>query len=396
MEYKRKSDEELKDYQIRLCRNKDLYDLRWEDISELWFEETGEKKSPDTFRKFWRYYNEGYEDAMSSNPLNGDYLEEIEEKKIEIQKLKYQFQDQRRTFNDPIRVQARIDHLKEEIIREINKLNETKPLAWYERASYSNVQGRESLLILSDTHYGLFANNHWNKFDNEEFKHRMKKLITKAITYSKQHQVKTLHLFVLGDLINGLIHTITRINNTEDAVTQTIHVSEILSEVISELTSEFEQVKLYNVRGNHDRVTPNKKDEIAKESFNDLIPWYLKARLSNVKNIEFIVNEIDDEIIVSNIAGQVVFGLHGHKDKVTNVVQNLTLMTKTIPNFVVMGHTHHHEENEIHGVEVIVNSSFSGVDEYSKDIRATSKAAQKLIIFDQEETRLCTYSIKLN
>ena len=46
MEYKLKSEESLESYKIRLCKNKDLYDLRWQDISELWFEETAVQTWP--------------------------------------------------------------------------------------------------------------------------------------------------------------------------------------------------------------------------------------------------------------------------------------------------------------------------------------------------------------
>jgi len=396
MEYKRKPGESLDEYKIRLCRNKDLYDLRWQDLSELWYEETSEKKSPDWFRKFYRYFNEGYEYALKENPVNEEYIKKIEEKKREFEKAKYQFQDQRREYNKLVREQARIDAVRNLLAEEVQKLNNIKPVQWYERTVYPNNFNREGLLLLSDTHYGLFTKNYWNEFNNDEFKRRVKRLITKTIEYGKQNQIKTLHLFLLGDLINGLIHQITRIINTEDAVSQTIHISEILAEVITELANEFEYIKVYNVRGNHDRVTPNKKDEIAKESFNDLIPWYLKARLSNVKNVEFVANKYDDEIIVADILGYKVFGVHGHRDKVSNVVQNLTLMTREFPDYVVMGHIHHHEENEIHKIEVIVNSSFSGVDEYAKELRITSKAAQKFIIFDKDEGRLCTFNIQLS
>jgi UDP-2,3-diacylglucosamine pyrophosphatase LpxH len=396
MEYKLKSEESLESYKIRLCKNKDLYDLRWQDISELWFEETAEKKSPDWFRKFWRYYSEGYQAALKESPDLSDELNEITEKTIEFEKRKIQYQDQRKEFFSPLRVEARIDNLFEVVLKEIKQLHTTKPLQWFERTMYPNQSDKESLLIISDTHYGLFVRNYWNNFDNEEFKRRMKKLITKTIMHSKFHNVKTLNVFLLGDLINGLIHQVTRIINTEDAVTQTMKISEILAEIIVELCNEFEKVKLYNVRGNHDRVTPNKKDEIAKESFNDFVPWYLKARLSHVGNLEFIDNKFDDEIIVADILGHVVFGVHGHKDKITQVTHNLTMMTKVFPDYIVMGHVHHHEENEDHGVEVIVNRSFSGVDEYAKDIRKTSKAGQKLIIFCKDEGRLTTYDIKLS
>lgn len=396
MDYKLKPEESLDSYKVRLCKNKDLYDLRWQDISELWFEETGEKKSPDWFRKFWRYYSEGYEAALMSNPDLSEDLNELTEKTIEFEKRKVQYQDQRKEFFSPLRVEARIENLFDKVLNEIKQLHNTKPLKWYDRTVYPNQEDKESLLIISDTHYGLFVRNYWNKFDNNEFKRRMKKLITKTIIHSKFHKVKTLNLFLLGDLINGLIHQVTRINNTEDAVSQTMQISEIISEILVELCNEFEKVKVYNVRGNHDRVTPNKKEEIAKESFNDFVPWYLKARLSHVGNLEFIENKFDDEIIVTNILGHNVFGVHGHRDKISKVTHNLTMMTKIFPEYIVMGHVHHHEENEDHGVEIIVNRSFSGVDDYAKELRLTSKSAQKLLIFDKEEGRLATYDIKLD
>jgi UDP-2,3-diacylglucosamine pyrophosphatase LpxH len=69
-------------------------------------------------------------------------------------------------------------------------------------------------------------------------------------------------------------------------------------------------------------------------------------------------------------------------------------MTKSFADYIIMGHTHHHEENEDHGVEIIVNRSFSGVDDYAKDIRRTSKPAQMFIVFDKEEGRLASYDIK--
>ncbi|AKO91922.1 hypothetical protein BEH_07295 [Priestia filamentosa] len=395
MEYKIKSNESVDAYRIRLCKNKDLYDLRWKDLPPLWFEATGENKSPDWFRKFWRFYSEGYQDATTDNSDVSEQLLELEDKIVEFEQMKIRYADRKREYFKPNRVEARMKEYFEVATEEIKKLNHTKPLSWVDR-TFVNDSTKEGLLLISDTHYGMFAKNYWNDFNNEEFKRRMKKLITRTVSHSQLHKVKVMNVFLLGDLINGLIHLITRINNTEDAVTQTIQVSDILSEVLAELCNEFEEVKVYNVRGNHDRVTANKKDEIAKESFNDFIPHFLKLRLSHVKNITFMENKYDDEIIVTDILGHTIFGVHGHKDKIKNVNHDISQMTKTFAEYIVMGHYHHHEENEDHGVEIIINRSFSGVDEFAKDIRRTSKCAQKLIIFDEDEGRLATYDIKLH
>lgn len=389
----RTSEESFRDYLIRLFENKSEYGLDKDSITELLNKEYGSNYDESKFRKDYQQYCK-WKDYIINKNLDKEILGKYEEIRVESEKEKIRKQDQKREYMKLIREQARIEHVRDEMIKEIHNLSKEKPLKW--STPLPSSYEREALLLLSDLHYGLFTKNYWNEFNNEEFLIRLDKLINKTITYCKDNKVKTLHLFMIGDLINGLIHLITRINNTEDAISQTMRVSEYLSEAIAKLANEIEDIKIYNVRGNHDRVTPNKKDEIAKESFNDLVPWWLKERLRHVENVVFMENKYDEEIIVADILGYKVFGVHGHKDKVHNVAQNLTMMTREFPDYIVMGHTHHHEENETHEVEIIVNSSFAGVDEYAKDIRRTSKAAQKLIIFDKEESRLCTYNIQLN
>ena len=392
---KRQSDEELEDYLRRIYSNMHNYGLDKHSAAALMNENTGETYDESKWRKDFAQ-SEKWLDYFTRRNMDKDLIAKYEEIRIESEKEKIRKQDQKREYMKLIREQARIEHVRNEMIKEIHTLAKTKPLSWSKPLPSSSDFDREGLLILSDLHYGVFNQNYWNNFDNNEFLRRLNRLITKTIEHSISNKVNTIHVFLAGDLINGLIHQVTRINNTEDAVSQTMRVSEYLSEAINRLANEIDNVKVYNVRGNHDRVTPNKKDEIAKESFNDLVPWWLKERLRGTFNVEFMENKYDDEIIVADIAGYTVFGVHGHKDKVNSVAQNLAMMIKKFPDYVVMGHTHHHEENETHEVEIIVNSSFSGVDDYAKDIRRTSKAAQKYIIFDKDEARLCTYNIQLN
>jgi UDP-2,3-diacylglucosamine pyrophosphatase LpxH len=255
---------------------------------------------------------------------------------------------------------------------------------------------REAILVISDSHVGLKAKNHWNSYDMDEFIKRIQRLIAKAIEYCKAHGVYKLKVFLLGDIINGLIHITTRINNQEDVIEQTMKAAEVIAEALTKLSTEIQIVEIFSARGNHDRVTPNKKEEIRSESFMDIIPWYLKARLKPINNIVLFDNEVDDETIITEVCGNLVYSVHGHRDGVESVVADLTLMFDKKPICVIMGHLHHHKETEVHGVEVIVNPSFSGVDDFSVNNRKTAKPAQKLIIFDPVEGRLCTYSIRLD
>lgn len=388
-------EEDIRSYKIRLCKNKELYDLTWQDIADLVNKETGEKLGSDVFRKFWRYYQEGYQDAIENKINDEEVLKDLEQKKIEFISEKIKYQDQKREYMKLIRNYTRAEHLKEEIFKLIEEINEIKPLRSEININYINDSNKEGVLVLSDWHKGMFVEGFFNNYNDEVFRQRIKKLVEKTVQYGKFHKIKILHVFVIGDLINGLIRLKTRITNEENIVKQIQQVSETLSEMLCIFAEEFEYIKVYNALDNHGRIIANKDEEIPGENFLKIIPWYLQARLNHIKNIKVVENKYDDEIIVTDVCSSKIFGLHGHRDKVNDVVENWSLMLKVFPDYVFLSHGHHHEENETHGVEIIVNSSLSGTDEYSKEIRKTSKSAQKFVVFDDEEGRLCTYNIKL-
>ena len=268
-----------------------------------------------------------------------------------------------------------------------------KPFEW-KPIIYQNYTN-EGVALWSDWHSELEVDNFLNKFNREEFLRRINKLINKTIEYGNLHKIKTLHVLNLNDLMSGIIHNTLRISNNEDIVSQTMFISELICEILTKFANEFQNVKFYNVLDNHSRVIQDKNNSLNKENFSRFIPWYVKARLSNVKNLEVVDNVLDDDILVFNIYDYVCFAVHGHDDSINNIVQNLSLMVKTIPDYIFMGHYHRNITDEVHGCEIIVNSSLIGADEHSKKIRKTSKPAQKFVVFN-EEGLLCTYSIKVN
>ena len=87
--------------------------------------------------------------------------------------------------------------------------------------------------------------------------------------------------------------------------------------------------------------------------------------------------------------------MHGHRDSLNNVVQNMTTMTRKFPDCIFLAHYHRDSSDEKLMCDVIVNPSLAGPDDYAIEKRLLSKPAQKLIIFDKEEGKLCTYSLQL-
>ena len=272
------------------------------------------------------------------------------------------------------------------------EFNTKKPLEWYKPVMKSDSKGALTLL-LSDLHKGMVTDNHWNKYDNDVFYTRLNQLTQEVLDYQLVTNTSEIHVFELGDVISGVIHRMTKLSETENAVESTQKVAEALAELISVLANNFENVHYYNVKGNHDRVAARKEEEVKTESFHSFIAWYMKVRLENHKNVTFHDNNVDSEMIVAEILGHNYFAVHGHLDGIGKVVQDLTMMTRKFPTAVFMGHYHRNFENEIHGVDLIMNGSFGGTDDYAKDARLTSKAHQKLLWLD-ESGRRATFYIK--
>ena len=350
--------------------------------------------SRDCLRKSFTAPLGGYAIYRYMNELNSsddEKLKEIEDKRLELEKEKIRFQDQRREYKKYLRQDARFEHLKDTIKAEIRKISSNKELTEpYCKPMNSN---REAVLILSDWHIGVTNDNHWNKFNLDIAKQRINKLLNKTIEYCELHNVNTIHIEILGDIINGYLHVGNRIENEEDVISQTMTAAEILCEFVTELSAHISTVKIYSATGNHGRCTSNLKDSIEVENFERLITWYMKSRLNN-NRIEFIDNEIDDNIIVMRFLNETIYACHGHMDKPNSAISNLSRMLKEFPTEAHFGHYHSYKEFDEYDMTTTVNGTLSGVDEYAKRIRKTGSPMQVLMIYN-EEGRECTYKIKL-
>lgn len=388
MQTKRNADETFTQYHIRLFNNRELYGLSSDDIAELLNSEFGSDYTESKWRKDYDQYVR-WRDYILSNELdNEEQIVELEDKIKEFEIAKIQYQDQKRQYRTYLRHEGRIDHLVKTMLDSIkDNINSTKPLEWVKPLSDGRNENGVLTLLLSDIHKGLVTNNHWNTYNEDTFYQRLNQITQEVLEYKELTQVNEIHVLELGDAISGSIHRMTKITETEDAVKSTQKVAEALSEFLSVLANNFENVHFYNVKGNHDRVSARKEEEVRTESFHNFIMWYMEARLEKHENITFHKNDIDSEIIVANICGNDYFAVHGHLDSLNQVVQNLTMMLKRIPTAIFMGHQHRNYENEIHGVDLIMNGAFGGTDDYAKDRRLTSKPHQKLLWLDSKGRR---------
>lgn len=72
----------LKNGKIRICSNKDIYNLNWEEIKELINKETGESKGESAYRKWFNNFIEGVEYQRERSDESNNSLLELELKRL--------------------------------------------------------------------------------------------------------------------------------------------------------------------------------------------------------------------------------------------------------------------------------------------------------------------------
>lgn len=388
--------ETFDEFRQRAYRLKYAGDLRlnWYDIAEMFGELFGVFRDESVWRKeAKRLYiadiatqcdpdtNDSNGCVTNAPHLNTDT--EAYRQYLEIRKERVKASDERIQTNAYIRQLAREETLKEialEVAQEMSSKKLLNPPVAMPRMKSEN----EGILQISDWHYGIMVNNHWNRFSPEICRARVSALLAETIDFCEKFNVSTLHLVNLSDLICGRIHLQLRIESRIDVVTQTIEVSEILAEFINTLTENGIRVEYYDCLDNHSRVEPDKKSSLDLESVARFIPWYLKARLTDNPLVNINDNEYDDDIVTFTTKGYRIGGVHGHKDKPSRVVENLTLMMKENFDLILTAHLHHFSCDEQNEVTVVSNGSLMGTDDHSKDLRYTSKPSQNLILVSEK------------
>lgn len=397
---RRQSNENLKQYQIRLYRNKDMYGLTNPEIGEILNKETGKNYDESKYRKYAQAYIEGWDDCLNENISDDEVIAEMDKKMDEMYKQQVKTRDKLRELRKHLRDEARIENLQDIFIECANIISKEQPL---ELNTYPNYEGeRVGVLQLSDFHYGEIVENFMNTYNHDVFNKRMNKLTTDVINYCKLMNVDTLKILNQGDLISGSLHVSTRVMEEEDRVYQTMYVAEALANMLLEFAKHINQVEFYSVTDNHSRVNKNKKEHIEKESFSRFIPWHLKTRLVNIKNIKIIENRINDveefDIGVVDIFHEKALFTHGHNGRLNTTIADLTLMTRIFPIAIFTAHFHKNLEDESHSIDLIMNPSGVGTGEYSKNIRKSSKPRQKFTIFENNNgniERVSTFYINL-
>ena len=391
MDISKRSDETPLQYHRRLVYGK-LVDKTLEDAdySELAEQLYGRSYASDVARRMLYGSRKTLElvddqiiDSISGSDVYSDVMSEI----AELRKEKQKYYDQRREFNKMLTNDGRREHMYESLAKSASELNSTIGRRYDTYCGISDPMSNDAVLVIGDWHYGLVADNVFNKYDKDICMERVKTVFNKAAERIILHNCERLHVVVLGDMVHGAIHTSARVASEELVCDQIMQVAEILAQSIEWIAECVPVVHVYMTYGNHARTVQNKNDNIHRDNMERVIPWWLKQRMAPHDNI-IIEDESDNEFLFIDARGYYICATHGDLDTLSSSPRILgTLFSKRYGvniEYVILGDKHHHESFEELGITALHCGSLCGTDEYANNKRLYSRPEQLLLIVNEK------------
>lgn len=378
------------DYKERLiiAKSEGNIDLDWCEIVSMLRLDC----SVDHFRKVAKGIYESYlnrQEKQLKDISDNNLLNDIEFKKIELEKEKRKFYDQRTAFSKLVTIRARQEELNEIIQRVVEEGN--LPQLDY-IPSYIYESDCDMQVGLCDLHFGANEHNAWNHYDSDICRERLCHYLDEIDAIQKLHRCENCIVWENGDSINGNIHNEISVTNKENVIEQLMGVSELIAEFLAELSKRFSKVKFVSVSGNHSRLD-TKERSLKDERLDDLVEWYLKARLQNFDNI--IIGDcqkLDTTLYYFNVRGLNYVGVHGDYDDSEAKIQSLKSFVPVPIYAVLFGHLHHNKTDSVQNVKTIMSGSLMGMDRYciAKRIFCTP---QQLVCICNDKGIKCSYDI---
>lgn len=387
----KRQDETQFDYHKRLIYgklvDKTLADVDYTELAELAY---GQPYSSDVARRMCYGSKRTLELLDSQRISNIDdcsLLSELEAKKVELEKERRRFYDQRREYNKLVTEDGRREHIYESLTQAANKLSETIGNI-YDDAPIINLYGdNEAVLVFSDWHYGMVTSNVFNTYNTDICIERVKSVVDAAIERICLHHCRRLHVIVLGDTFHGAVHVSARVASEELVCDQIMQVSEILAQSIRKLSRYVEETIVYMTYGNHARTVQNKKDNLHRDNMERLIPWWLEQRFNDCDDI-IITPDSGYEFIFANVCGHEICASHGDIDTLKTSPRLLsTLFQKKFGKdieYILLGDKHHRESFDELGISAMLCGSLCGTDDHANDKRLFSSPSQLMLIVNEK------------
>lgn len=347
-------------------------EVTWDQIADFMNDEFDLMYGESAYRKKYKRLARAAAVKEVEAIYEGDYAATTKHQLRELEKQRILINEEKAAYRKDLRQEARTDAFIQQLVEAIKQYEpiEVEPIepSANQRALYA---------MLSDVHYGLSFVSYYNQYSPEIAQKRVMAYAQRLCEIGKEHDVHTVCVSLLGDLISGNIHLPIRLENRGNVISQVIGVSELIAAFLYTLAGTFSEVIVTDVSGNHSRLESNPDHALRAERLDALIPWYCKAKLERVENIKFCENCIDPTISVLEIFGKTYVAVHGDfdQDMKTSALRISQLIGKKVDYFLA-GHMHI-ADMRIEDVGYIRNGAVvTGGDEYTSKKRLFGPATQ--------------------
>ena len=370
-----------------------LIDLSWQDLADLMNREFGYEKGECTYRKDYVVVRKFFDAGVFGNFTDKAYLDELTVQRNDIRMEKQKLSDERCALNRISRELARKNTDYEYMMKCIQEIGkEAFPYVSPVFPIQNPTCDFSMIICISDFHLGLSVDNYFGKYDAATAQERLNQYFDEIMRFRDIYGIKDANVIMLGDMINGNIHATVRLENRENTIKQTMLASELLTDFVYKLSSNFRTVYVNSVPGNHSRI--GDKDFVLRdERLDDMIPWYMKAKLSHIPNVVMRNMDNYDATIGSiTVKGKEYLIVHGDFDTfdekgVMKILTKLDLEVR--PAGIFYGHLHRNGfDDDVCGLSIIRSGTFAGsADNHTIQKRLSGKPSQMLCVVDNTGIR---------
>ncbi len=399
MQLERRVDETPLQHHRRLIDGKltdrTLADVDYSELSEYVY---GQAYSSDVARRMMygsKRTLELLDGEVDAESVRGDVADGLDLRLAELRKEQQKFYDQRAAYNKLLRERARQEELNE-IIGRCLASGELPELRADEMPEVRRFRDNTLLISLNDLHYGANFRNAWCTYNSDLCAEMMRNYLSRILEIADSHLSEDCVVWAAGDSISGNIHRSIQVSNKENVIEQIMGVSELIAQFLAELSRHFRTVRFVSVAGNHSRIEPNKDNAITAERLDDLVEWYLAARLQNIDNVVIDSGcRLDSTMSLFYVRGKNYLMVHGDFDGSAGKIQSLQSMVRVPLYAVLSGHLHHNQTNVVQGIRTVMAGSFQGMDSFCVEKRIVGEPEQMVCVCDDGGI-VCHYDIPLS
>lgn len=387
--------------QLGLDKIEGKNNLKWSDIGAM-FGISGEDA-----RQIVKRYRKQHgllpkrEDLVNNDVLHK--LQEIELKRLELEKERKKLQTEKNEINKWLREQARIELFYEKLEKAIREKYNLEIPQYIKPDKQAK---RDAIVTIADCHYGKEVNivglkgEILNVYNVEIFEQRMWNLLGEIVKIISKEGLNHINVVNLSDSIDGILRMSQLQSLQLGVVESVIGFSDFMVNWLNEL-SKYVRIDYYNVLGNHNEIRPlgSQRGEFPHENTERIISWYLKTALANNPNIDIHIGE--SHVQHFSTIGVNILAVHGQNEKdLEKSLKDYMLLYNHKIDILLAGHLHHNFEKTIAigdsgEIEVIQSPSIIGLDDFSLRLKRSSSAGAKLFILEEGKGRTITYKINL-